>query len=147
MVRIVNLLISSGEPWVRDETPPFSIFLIELPGEANLTGGSSHEKPDRHTLPDPLCDSWMCGNQLENRIRSSELNKTLTIGIIFAIFSTPAFAQSSSVGEILPTFLPLILLAVIFYLVWKRQKKMRQLEDIRFRNIEDRLDTLENSHR
>ena len=72
------------------------------------------------------------------------MNKPLTIGIILTLFSTPAFAQSSSSGG-LESLLPLILVLVAYYFYWKAQKKKREALEIRLAQIEDRLNKIERS--
>jgi len=53
------------------------------------------------------------GGVLENMKRVSEMKKTLIIGMILTLFSTPAFAQSGGSGG-LESLLPLILIQLVF---------------------------------
>jgi hypothetical protein len=55
----------------------------------------------------------MYGGELENMKRVSEMKKTLIIGMILTLFSTPAFAQSGGSGG-LESLLPLILIQLVF---------------------------------
>ena len=80
--------------------------------------------------------------------RISEMKKTLTIGIILTLFSTPAFAQSSPLGR-LESIIPLILIFAVLYFIWKRQRKksieFSELLEQRFIDIENRIDSIERS--
>ena len=83
--------------------------------------------------------------------------KTLTIGTILTLFSTPSFAQSSQHYENgLTSFLPLILIFGVGYFIWRRAKKnakeaaeleeaAAELLEQRFIEIENRLDVIERS--
>jgi hypothetical protein len=72
-----------------------------------------YEKPDRHHLPDDCRASWTCGGKYGKYEKVSEMKKTLTMGIILTLFSTPAFAQSDG-GDMFTSFIPLILIQLIF---------------------------------
>ena len=76
------------------------------------------------------------------------MKKTLTIGIILTLFSTPAFAQSSPLGG-LESFLPLILVLAVFYFIWKRLRKKSikpaELLEQRLIDIKNRIDSKERS--
>ena len=76
------------------------------------------------------------------------MNKTQFLTVILTLFSTPAFAQSSSVGGVprdLGAFVPIAALLVVGYLFFRaRRKRDKELEK-RFVDIENRLEKMEGS--
>ena len=77
------------------------------------------------------------------------MNKLLVIAAILTLFSTPAFAQSSSPGSGFLSLLPLIIIGVIYYFYWRHQKKKARIHEQRleqrFVDIENRLERMEGS--
>ena len=77
------------------------------------------------------------------------MNKLLVIAAIAALFSTPAFAQTSSSGSGFLSFLPLIIILAIYYFFSRHQKKKARMHEQRleqrFVDIENRLEKMEGS--
>ena len=70
--------------------------------------------------------------------------KTLTIGIILTLFSTPSFAQSSQTDLSLATLPLLVLVMGVGYFMWRKvKKKGDELLEQRLVDIENRLDVIE----
>ena len=79
------------------------------------------------------------------------MNKTVTIGIILTLNSTPAFAQSSILGEFgqaLASMLPLILVGVVIFFIFRKVNKSKKIKEQKEQElldgIESRLKNLEN---
>ena len=79
------------------------------------------------------------------------MNKTITIGIILTLNSTPAFAQSSILGEFgqaLASMLPLILVGVVIFFIFRKVNKNKKIKEQKeleiLDDIESRLKHLEN---
>ena len=70
--------------------------------------------------------------------------KTLTIGIILMLFSTPSFAQSSQTVLSFATLPLLVLVMGVGYFMWRKvKKKGDELLEQRLVDIENRLDVIE----
>ena len=70
--------------------------------------------------------------------------KTLLIGTILTLFSTPSFAQSSVAEGGFANLIPLILVMGVGYFLWRQAKKKGdKLHEQRFIDIENRLDVIE----
>ncbi len=70
--------------------------------------------------------------------------KTLTIGIILTLFSTPSFAQSGQTDLSFATLPLLILVMGVGYFMWRKvKKKGDELLEQRLVDIENRLDVIE----
>jgi len=75
------------------------------------------------------------------------MNKTVTIGIILTLNSTPAFAQSGGF-EVFTSFLPLILICAVIFFIFRKVNKNRKIKEQKeleiLDDIESRLENLEN---
>jgi hypothetical protein len=70
--------------------------------------------------------------------------KTLAIGIILTLFSTPSFAQSSQTNLSFATLPLLVLVMGVGYFMWRKvKKKGDELLEQRLVDIENRLDVIE----
>jgi hypothetical protein len=82
-----------------------------------------------------------------NMKRVSEMKKTLTIGIILTLFSTPSFAQSGG-GDMFTSFLPLILICAVMFFIFRKVNKSKKIKEKKEKeildDIESRLKNLEN---